>query len=493
MNTEKKLSVKDHGNPTEKHVSKAMQRTRDKRQDRMIEKRKEQSKPQDNLKSLIASFPVQEFLSSSKPIVILTTLVKILRDPASNQYYAESILYDNDKNTPYLFQNELVMKHLVSFLNTSQDIELVRLVCDALVCVSAHEEQLTWSWELVRWNIIPYGLAIMDKCPDVKIKEKIICVFGNLMADNIKPRMRILQFKGFPEIFMRTVKLATDPAIMDMASFLFNTMLLDEISFELVKPIWDFMLQQYHSNDERVLAVLLCGIARGAKMNCDEFRMDIVSKDFILDFLMNPKTQNESILKIIADIMSSLVWTRATHEKLIQKGIVNLYGIFLNHRELVIREQGCVGLSVLVASSPVLVEKICENKQLLDAIQRQFFVTQITRVWNKVHMIMFNIIMNTNLSKYYDDLIVQRQWDNQITKVIGNNYNSIADPVQLYFALQATLALLKYKKKETLEKLEETDSMTYIDQFAMTHKDPDVRRLAGIIVEKGDLVDMELD
>jgi hypothetical protein len=48
----------------------------------------------------------------------------------------------------------------------------------------------------VGWNFIPYGMTLMDKCPDVQIKENIIWIFGNLMADIAKTFGKVLGSRG---------------------------------------------------------------------------------------------------------------------------------------------------------------------------------------------------------------------------------------------------------------------------------------------------------
>jgi hypothetical protein len=488
-----KKSVKSHPSPTDRHIEKSIRNHKAKREEILLEKRKgKQStlKPEE-LKNLISNFPINEFLENPNPVAIVKKLVQILRTPECNQYYDQSNLYPENENGPFLFQNKKVLERLISFLHISQNMELLHEVTDALICISAHEEELTWSFEMIRCNFIPYGIAILDKCPDLDIKERIVWIFANLMADHVIPRSRILTFDRFQQVFVNT--LLRHDKLIDISMFLFNCALFEEVPLKHVQLIWDtiinLLLTRAPNGD--VLRVLVAGIVRGVRMNCDDYRINIVNNDHLLHSLINPKTQDVEILRMIATIMSSFMTTQTLHEKLVNKGILTLYYVFLNHKELIIRKEGCNGIYNAIVNG--CLEPIVTHNGLIESIQRQFSISADNKTWERVRSIMFQILILSPTDKVFPNLIREKHWEKYIFEVISNNYIHASSPQQLFLALKALNQLLIYNLKYIREKLEDSDALTYVEQFAIENQNEDIRRMAEVITKRLDKTEEEDD
>lgn len=486
---EKKLSIKSTPTGeaiTKNHVEKSLRKQKEKRKEMMFSKRtgKQQSSPSPSdgdLKKLISNFPMSEFMQNPKPIDIVTKLAEILRIPDSKYYYDKSNIYPEYDEGPFLFQNKLVLQRLISFLNTSQDMDLLIAVTRALIFVSAHEEAMTWSFEMVRCNFIPFAITLLDKCPNLEIKENIILIFANLMADNVMVRSKILTFERFQQVFVNNLKIHTEH-LMDNSAFLFNCALLEEVPLKHIEPIWETMIEySYNCPEGDVLRVLICGITRGVTMDCDDYRLNVAANDRLLEALMKPKTQDESMLRMIANIMSALMATPSLHEKLITKGILGLYHIFLNHKELVVRREGCNGVynAIVNGSGP----SVIEHSALMVSIERQFIISEDNKIWEKVRLIMFQLMLNYSLPK----------WEKYVYEVICNNYIHSTNPLQLFLALRVLAKMLSRNNCKVIhEKMEETDALTYLEQISMNNTNNDVRELAEKIVRKFDSEDMDV-
>jgi len=194
MKKVEKPNLGDSKEITERHVKERLQSKKESRKEYMEKRRKDASSQITNYVQLIQDFPFNEFLNHPCPIHIVKKLVDVLKTDKVEEHFAPSELYPEVKG-PYLFKNPEIIKRLIHLLK-NPNTELLRYISHCLLLIAAHEETYTWSFMLIKNDLLPITYHLLTNCPDVLVRENLIWTLTNMCLDNSNTRNAIINTGG---------------------------------------------------------------------------------------------------------------------------------------------------------------------------------------------------------------------------------------------------------------------------------------------------------
>lgn len=485
----------------ERHAYRQSLKQKNRRQERLQQHRRRKEEPTkvDNLREMIGRFPKQQFVEISEPKDIMATLLKLLQGDGAEPYYRKSpLLYPENVEGPFLFDDMRVMQKFGSILKKSQDIDLLRQTTHCLIIISAHPETMVWGQVLENAGVLPALATLAEKCPDKVVYENCVWALANIAMDSRQCRDLIL--KNTNQLSFITENKFKEN--VDVCCFFFKSCLKDDPQppVALLWPLWKLVTAQVLTRDISNQSFLdtLLGIVHAVHADgdgCgDQYRTVIVENTQLLQFFMRPDRDIKlEYLILMADIIGSLLWSSHLHQSLLKHGITKLMALFLQHRDPRIREEGAMGLAILSGNAQA-VGIMLEDEQLIVTLVRQFHATDLMRVKENIIMTMACIIVvgSTSLERRVDicGKALEANWIRDMVIFIHRTETSTET---LSTIIKAIRHLAKFNMKLTLNQLQDTDGITRLETLSTSHHDDDIRHLCTILSDLFDQVSERMD
>ncbi len=445
---------------TDRHVRSGLRKTKDKRAEKMLTKRRydaSHEKSGENLVSLIGNLSPR--LSN---IDDLRALDKVLKYGTSAEpYFAPSNLYNCQG--PWIFPpNTCKIQELGTILQNSQDVTTLQVATNCLINIVSHDDS---EWTHLCFPMLAPCLKILHNCMDTKVHEHVYWAMANMCQDRQSRHARdwILE-NGIVSIIVRQVK-AEDWILLQVVSFLFRALFFTHPLPEIgtIAPLWHLLVSRVSEAPDNMVqdvyeAIRLMLRGGGA----------IYKRAIIQDPVMWPhltKMHNIESIRILATLSNS----RKTADLLVERGVLELYVQMLNHQSAEIRAEGGLGLSNL-AESGLVTERLFQP-DVLNALQRQLTYTDVFRVRKQVYWFMCSMVTtvpNEAITEFFE-----RGYIKYIVDILEL-------PGELNLKVKALRALERFfanNRVRTQKELEEHNGDTSLNNL-ITSEDLEIQDLA---------------
>ena len=465
-----------------KHVADNNKNIKNKRQERMEKLRKESAVECMDIKKLIETFPVNEFLNTKEPIEICNTLLQILKTKDIDEFYAKSNMYYENMDGPFLFENKNVFNKLLSLLGCTTNIPLLTCVSHILILISSHEETLTWTSRIL--PALPLIVTIIDNCPITVIRENLIWTLSNMCIDHSSIN-KIVYPKTITTVTNNLMYAIKNEQwdIISVCAFYLKGILShkqDSPDISQIIKLWKLIMEDIYLNeyfeisDIDITYELITKCISVAVKISDSYRLSILNDENLIKRIINPLSNETKLLIIHADILGCLLWSQQTHIPLIKMGVINLFKMFLFDKQPTIREEGATSLAIL-ASCPAALPELMTDSFLL-TIQKVLIRTDLRRVANQMKMLFCTLLLHKESRNMYERIIPMISYFDEI---LHENY----DLLLLITGLKALLELCKWNRTIVQEQIEAFDGITQLDKLSVS-KNEEVNDLAIKIINR---------
>jgi hypothetical protein len=484
-----------------KHAHQQSQKQKARREKRFEDKRRRKEEPKrvDGLREMIAGFPKQQFVELAEPKDIMNTLLKLLQGDGAEPYYRKSpLLYPEHVDGPFLFDDMRVMQKFSEILKQSQDVDLLRQTTHCLIIISAHPETMVWGQVLENAGVLPALTTLAEKCPDRVVYENCVWALANIAMDSRQCRDLIL--KNTNQLsFITESKFKEN---VDVCCFFFKSCLKDDPRppVALLWSLWKLVVAQLLTRDisPQSFSDVLLGIVHATHAEedgCgDQYRTVIVENTQLLKFFMRPdRDLKPEHFILIADIIGTLLWSEHLHQTLLKNDIVKLMGLFIQHRDPRIREEGAMGLAIL-SSNAKAVSIMLEDETLCDILVRQINRTDIMRIKENIITTLGLLIVVGSTSLEQRRNICQKAMDNNwIREFVFFIHRTETATTTLSIIITAIRNMAKHNMNETTIQLQDSDAITRLETLATSHPHDDIRHLCKILCDLFDQVSERMD
>lgn len=446
-----------------RHSELKLSNKKEERYARMREKRMpiitQEKSNDEKIENLIASFPIERFLSTDEPADILNTLKNILRMDRADMYYAPSTMFPEYKG-PYLFQNEHVVAKLCFMLAKSENVQLVRTLTHIFICLSYHPEIYTWTSKMMHGNVVESALRLLSKCPDAETHENCFWLLGNMAMDHGDIRDYIMKYL---EPLIQMIRDKYYKKHRSVCDFFFLSLFAHNPipQYSQISVLWDGIMSNLPGDDETLLR-LLYGIAR--QTNANQYREIICNNKKIFEYLKH----NAAHQLLCAKILCCLTISPSIHIKLLEEGIVQLFVELLDNRDPIFREEAIAGLATLAASR-YATNILCDDR-CLKVVEKHFLYSQIGGIQVQLKLFLCNLVVcfsSEQLSIAFD-----RNWLQHFSSMILEQHDTNVIQGSLK-AIKKLLLSSKQNVKIIRDTLEEHCCLDRLESLAQKYDDAD--------------------